>query len=117
MTVSTRGVDVACSRFFRFGDHALLGLAWHFFVANELLGVDAASAGKRAQSASIAIQFHRGNLGADNLKLSLDIRAENSPAAAGKIAYDFAHAIFGNPHLDRIDGLEQTGPRFQERLL
>src|SRR6266446_1327499 len=112
-----RQAAVACSRFFRFVDHALLDLARHFFVATELLGVNAASSGKRAQDTSVAVEFHRGNLGADDMKLSLDIRAENSPATAGKIAHDFAHAIFGNTHLDQIDWFEQTGPRFHERFL
>src|SRR4030095_8953542 len=71
----------------------------------------------RAQDTCIAVEFHRGNLGADDLKLSLDICAEHSPAAAGKVAHDFAHAIFGNAHLDHIDRFEQTGPRFHERFL
>src|SRR4029077_4305040 len=79
--------------------------------------VKAASAGKRAQDTCVAVEFHRGNAGADDLKLSVDIRAENSPATAGKIAHDFAHAIFWNAHLDQIDRFEQTGPRLHERFL
>src|SRR6201993_188803 len=116
-SISTRRAAVACSRFFRFVDHALLDLVRHFFVATELLGVYAASAGKRAQDTCVAVEFHRGNVGADDLKLSVDIRAENAPAAAGKTAHDFAHAIFWNAHLDQIDRFEQTGPRFHERFL
>src|SRR6476659_9259185 len=112
-----RGAAVSCSSLLRFVDHALLYLARHFFVATELLAVDAASSGERAQDTRVAVKFHRGNVGADDLKLSLDIRAENSPATAGKIAHDFAHAIFGNAHLDQIDRFEQTGPRFPERFL
>src|SRR4030095_16676259 len=100
---------VACSRLFRFVDHALLDLPRHFFLATELLGVNAASAGKRAQDTCVAVEFHRGNVGADDLKLSLDICVENSAATAGKIAHDFAHAIFWNAHLDLVDRFEQTG--------
>src|SRR5215469_12144709 len=114
---STPRAAVACSRFFRFVDHALLDLARHFFVATELLGVNAASASERAQNTSVAVEFHRGNVGADDLKSSLRICAENSPATAGKIAHHFAHAIFGNAHLDLVDGFEQTGPRFHKRFL
>src|SRR4029077_13780558 len=73
--------------------------------------------GKRAQDTRIAVEFHRGNVSADNLKLSFDISAENSAATTGKIAHDFAHAIFGNAHLEQIDRFEQTGPRFHERFL
>src|SRR5262249_56003091 len=104
-------------RFFGFIDHALVDLARHLLIATELLGVNAASAGERAQDTRVAVEFHRGNLGADDLKLSFRIRAQNSAATAGKIAHDFAHAIFGNADLDLVDGFEQTGARFQERFL
>src|SRR5436305_4657066 len=94
-----RQAAVACSRFFCFVDHALLDLARHSFVATELLGVNAASAGERAQDTRVAVEFHRGNFGRDALTLSIDIRAKNYPATAGKIAHDFAHAISWNAHL------------------
>src|ERR1700757_349065 len=70
-TAQRAGLLLPRSRFFRFVDHALLDLARHFFVATELLGVNAASAGKRAQNTPVAVEFHRGNVGADQLKTSL----------------------------------------------
>src|SRR5213076_1434448 len=96
---------------------ALLDLPRHFFVATEMLGVNAPSPGERAQDTCVTVEFHRGNVGADDLKLSVDIRAKNSPATAGKIAHDFAYAIFWNAHLDQIDRFEQTGPRFHNASL
>src|SRR5438046_8924212 len=82
-----------------------------------MLGVNAPSPGERAQDTCVTVEFHRGNVGADDLKLSVDIRAKNSPATAGEIAHDFADAIFWNAHLDQIDRSEQTGPRFRERFV
>ena len=79
--------------------------------------MNAASAGKRAQGTCIAVEFLRGNFGANDLKLALDVHAENSAAPAREIAHDFAHAILGNPHFDHIDRFEQTGPCFYERFL
>src|SRR5438093_6944868 len=98
-----RQAAVGCSRFFCFVDHALLDLPRHFFVATELLGVNAASASERAQNTPVAVEFHRRNVGADDLKSSLGICVENSPATAREIAHHFAHAIFGNAHLDLVD--------------
>src|ERR1700757_781056 len=99
-TAQRAGLLLPRSRFFRFVDHALLDLARHFFVATELLRVNAASAGERAQNTSVAVELHRWNVGPDDLKSSLSTCVENSPATAGKIAHHFAHAIFGNAHLD-----------------
>src|ERR1044071_4243090 len=101
-----RRAGVAGFRFLRFVDHALLDLSRHFLIPTELLGVNAASSSKRAQNTPVAVEFHRGNVGADDLKSSLGVCAQNSPATTGKIAYHFAHAIFRNPHLDLIDRFE-----------
>src|SRR5262249_9316183 len=111
-----RRAGIACSRLFCFIDHALLDLTRHFLVAAELLGVNAASAGQRAQNTPVAVELHRGNVGTDDLKSSLSTCVENSPTTAGKITHHFAHAIFGNAYLDLVDRFEQTGPRFHERL-
>src|SRR5207237_1250949 len=47
-----------------------------------MLGVNAPSPGERAQDTCVTVEFHRGNVGADDLKLSVDIRATHSSAHA-----------------------------------
>src|SRR5260221_8215054 len=104
-------------RLFRRFDHLLLELARHLFVMAEIFRVNAAAAGERAKLARVPVELLRGNFGADDLKLSIHIDAENPPAPARQIAHDLAHAVFGNAHLDGEDRLEQAWPRFLKRLL
>jgi len=83
-----------------------LHVAGHLLVVAELHSEEASAGSHGANLDRVGMQFGQRNLGANDLKLALRIHALDFASAAGNIAHDVAHVVFGDGHFDVINRLE-----------
>src|SRR5512141_812020 len=95
-------------------DNLLRLLARDFLVVIHPRLEHAAAAGLGPQHGRVRVELRRRNKCANHLVVSYCFHPRDLASPRGDIAHDVAHAIFGDPHLDVENRLEENRTGFHE---